>query len=135
MKCLLSIERNILNSEIDAFCKLTKDFNPIHLKKDFALNFGQKDCVVNGALTLSLSIGYLMENTKKSNGALILETKSLFKKTIVANQIVYFHLVEIEQHLNGSIVIYSVYITKNDEFNLDKPEIYLHKHSITLKCS
>ena len=133
MNCLLSIERRILNNEINEFCKLTNDHNPIHLKKDFALNSGQKDCVVNGALTLSFAIGYLMKNTKNSDGALILETKSLFKKPIVANQIVYFHLVEIENHLNGSIVIYSVYITNSDKFNLDNPEIYLHKHSVTLK--
>lgn len=133
MNCLLSIERRILNNEINEFCKLTNDHNPIHLKKDFALNSGQKDCVVNGALTLSFAIGYLMENTKNSDGALILETKSLFKKPIVANQIVYFHLVEIENHLNGTIVIYSVYITNSAKFNFDKPEIYLHKHFVTLK--
>ena len=134
MNCFLSVERIIFNKEIDAFCKLTNDHNPIHLNKEFALNSGQKDCVVNGALTLSLAIGYLMENTKNSVGALILETKSLFKKPIFANQIVYFHLVEMEKHLNGSIVIYSVYITKSDKFNFDKPEIYLHKHSVTLRC-
>ena len=51
---------------------INKCHNPIHLKKDFAVNSDQKDCVVNGALTLSFAIGYLMEN-KKLLGALILE--------------------------------------------------------------
>ncbi len=47
-------ERQILESDLDNFARISGDYNPLHTDRQFARNAGFRDRVVHGALLVAL---------------------------------------------------------------------------------
>ncbi len=133
MKYLGSYKKLFTSEEIISFCALTGDTNPIHTNNGFAKDSGFDGCVVNGALGLSFAISFLIEKLDNSEGVVIFESRSLYKKPVIVDTELYFHIVEEMLGLGGSVGTYVVYLSPQETLDPQKLGIYFHKHSISLK--
>lgn len=48
------LTKTITREDIDTFARLSGDYHPFHVDRDYARNHGAQDCLAHGILTMSL---------------------------------------------------------------------------------
>ncbi|KAI7697907.1 Hydroxyacyl-thioester dehydratase type 2, partial [Sarcoptes scabiei] len=67
----VKIDRIFTSDDVEAFARLTNDFNPIHLNKNDAIKFNFPDRIVHGAL-INGAISSVIGTILPGNGSILL---------------------------------------------------------------
>lgn len=85
-----SFEASFSKEEIESYAKLSGDFNPLHVNKDYAVEQGFQDQVAHGLLTSSL-FSRLIGMHIPGDKALILESQLKFRKPVYPEESLIVH--------------------------------------------
>ena len=114
-----SFSVRITQTELDSFCELTGDLNPLHCDEDFAKHKGYDSCIVYGlpsASYLSTLVGMYLPGER----SLIQEVDLKFPKALVCNKGADITIsgTVIEKFDAVKVILLKVAITDEEEFKI-----------------